>query len=764
MFAQTKNLSLLGFALLLACIFSLAYASQSGAATLTTVTSNADSGTGTLREAVVTADSNGEPDTITFDLLEGQRTITLTSGQISFTEAQETTVDGGGVVTVSGNDSSRVFDVGADASLTVRGLTVRDGSAPVGGDDFERSGGGIRNSGTLTIVGSNLTGNSADRDGGGIFDRGGVLSVVGTTVSDNTAPEDYGGGIYMSNGTMTIDRSTVSGNSSAFGGGILSNTDLEGERTTITNSTISGNTASDDEEGGSGIFNVDGLTVIEHSTITGNTAPDGVGSGVASFSDDFTRTEVLSTIISGNDNTDVDFVYDPTVNSFVSDGYNVIGDGNATGAFDQPGDVTGVSDPGLGPLADNGGPTFTHALLPGSPAVDRVAAGECPPPTEDQRGRDRPKDGDGDARALCDSGSFELERDYGSVRFASATYTVNEGAGTATITVTRTGGTDGEVSVDYATSDGTATARQDYLARSGTLTFAEGQRSLSFTVPIENDAVDEAKETVRLALSNVRGGATLGAPTNAILTITDNDTIPSLSISDETLTEGDDGTRNATFTVRLSVFSARTVTVGYATDGGTATSPADYKAESGTLTFSPGQTQKTVTVSVKGDSSCEPDETFFVRLSRPTNATISDRSGTGIIANDDDSDECTIVGTDARDALLGKAGRDVICALGGDDTVLALGGDDVVRGGPGNDTVDSSAGSDTVYGGEGDDVITGGDGNDSLVGGTGKDVIGGQAGDDVLDAMDGSGGDELYGGSGADTCRRDRGDKVEGCP
>ncbi|MBA2714247.1 MAG: right-handed parallel beta-helix repeat-containing protein, partial [Rubrobacteraceae bacterium] len=280
MFAQTKNLSLLGFALLLACIFSLAYASQSGAATLTTVTSNADSGTGTLREAVATADSNGEPDTITFDLLEGQRTITLTSGQISFTEAQETTVDGGGVVTVSGNDSSRVFDVGADASLTVRGLTVRDGSALVGGDDFDLSGGGIRSSGTLTIVGSNLTGNSADWDGGGIFNRGGVLSVVGTTVSDNTAPEGYGGGIWMSNGTMTIDRSTVSGNTASdTGGGIVSRTDLEAERTTITNSTISGNTASDDEEGGSGIFNVDGLTVIEHSTITGNTAPDGVGSG-----------------------------------------------------------------------------------------------------------------------------------------------------------------------------------------------------------------------------------------------------------------------------------------------------------------------------------------------------------------------------------------------------------------------------------------------------------------------------------------------------
>jgi hypothetical protein len=162
---------------------------------------------------------------------------------------------------------------------------------------------------------------------------------------------------------------------------------------------------------GGGVYNDDGLSVIEFSTITNNTAPDGEGSGVASWGDDptITRTDVLSTIISANTNTDVDFVND-TTNTFVSNGYNLIGSGNATGAFNQTGDQTGVTDPGLGALDDNGGPTQTHALLTGSPAIDKgPPSTSCPPPDTDQRGVSRPQDGDADATPVCDIGSFELE-------------------------------------------------------------------------------------------------------------------------------------------------------------------------------------------------------------------------------------------------------------------------------------------------------------------------------------------------------------------
>jgi hypothetical protein len=94
--------------------------------------------------------------------------------------------------------------------------------------------------------------------------------------------------------------------------------------------------------------------------------------------------------IAANTGTGVDFVFGFGANSFDSDGDNLIGDGNATGAFTQGGDQTAVADPGLGPLADNGGPTQTHAPLAGSPAIDAVT-GTCPPPDTDQRGVTRPQ-------------------------------------------------------------------------------------------------------------------------------------------------------------------------------------------------------------------------------------------------------------------------------------------------------------------------------------------------------------------------------------
>ena len=131
------------------------------------------------------------------------------------------------------------------------------------------------------------------------------------------------------------------------------------------------------------------------------------GSGAASVGSAITRTEVLSTIISANPGTDVD-VGQPN-NTFVSKGYNLIGTGNATGAFNQTGDQVGVTDPRLGPLADNGGPTHTHALLtdsPASPAIDAIPqeTNGCGTTfTEDQRGVSRPQG------SACDIGAYEFE-------------------------------------------------------------------------------------------------------------------------------------------------------------------------------------------------------------------------------------------------------------------------------------------------------------------------------------------------------------------
>ncbi len=221
-----------------------------------------------------------------------------------------------------------------------------------------------------------------------------------------------------------------------------------------------------------------------------------------------------------------------------------------------------------------------------------------------------------------------------------ATYSVNENAGTATIDVRGLGNIADAVSVNYATSNGTAMAGSDYTATSGTLTFMPGDPiSKSFTIPIIDNALNEPDETVNLTLSNPTGGSMLGVPNTAILTIIDNDPDPNpqptIAVNDVTLSEGNSGTTNFNFTVSLSTPLPQTITVNYATADGTATAGSDYTATSGTLTFVPGQTAQLVTVGVNGDAQVEPDETFSVNLTNPVNATISDGLGSGTIINDD---------------------------------------------------------------------------------------------------------------------------------
>ena len=235
----------------------------------------------------------------------------------------------------------------------------------------------------------------------------------------------------------------------------------------------------------------------------------------------------------------------------------------------------------------------------------------------------------------------------GSLQFSLATYSVMENGGSATITVTRTNGSEGTVTIDYATSDATATAGSDYTATSGTLSFATGETSKTFSVSVINDLTDELNETVNLALSNPTGGATLGTPNSAILTIVDDDPPASLSISDATQAEGNSGTSTITFTVSLTPASALTAMVNYATSDGTATAGSDYVTNSGTLTFAPGVTSQTVSVTINGDTTTEQNETFFVNLTSPVNAVVTDSQALGTITNDDFLDHFTIYAADS---------------------------------------------------------------------------------------------------------------------
>ena len=214
--------------------------------------------------------------------------------------------------------------------------------------------------------------------------------------------------------------------------------------------------------------------------------------------------------------------------------------------------------------------------------------------------------------------------------------TVTEGdSGTtsATFTVTLAPASGQNVSVDYSTADGTATAPADYAATSGTLTFAPGQTTRPVSVQVAGDTVDEINETFTVNLSNAVNAAI--ADGTGLGTILDDDSLPALSINDVTVTESDAGTTSATFTVGLNAPSSHAISVDYGTADGTATAPADYAAGSGSLTFAAGQTSKQVTVLVNGDLLDEANETYFVNLSNPTNATIDDGQGLGTITDND---------------------------------------------------------------------------------------------------------------------------------
>ena len=211
------------------------------------------------------------------------------------------------------------------------------------------------------------------------------------------------------------------------------------------------------------------------------------------------------------------------------------------------------------------------------------------------------------------------------------------GAADLTFTVTLSAASGKQVTVDWADAGaGTATSGTDYAAvAGGTLAFAEGETSKSFTVSVTDDALDEADETVVASLSNARN-ATVSTATG-MGTIVDDDAAPTLSIDSPSVAEGDGGSADLTFTATLSAASGRRVTVDYADAGtGTATSGTDYAAVAGgTLAFAEGETSKSFTVSVTGDVLDEADETVVAALSSPTNATISTATGTGTIIDDD---------------------------------------------------------------------------------------------------------------------------------
>ena len=181
--------------------------------------------------------------------------------------------------------------------------------------------------------------------------------------------------------------------------------------------------------------------------------------------------------------------------------------------------------------------------------------------------------------------------------FSRATYSAKESSAKATITVLRSGPTGGTVSVQYATSDGTARAGVDYVATSGTLTFTPGVTQRTFSVKPINNSIGDGNRTVNLTLSNPGGGALLGAPTTAVLVIVNDDVAGSVRFQNSSYAVRASG-GSITIQVHRDAGNAGGVTVNYATSNGTAVAGVDYVATSGTLTFGAGVNDKTFTISL----------------------------------------------------------------------------------------------------------------------------------------------------------------------
>jgi Ca2+-binding RTX toxin-like protein len=374
----------------------------------------------------------------------------------------------------------------------------------------------------------------------------------------------------------------------------------------ISNTTIANN--SSDLDGG-GVVSIDGgITEVRNSIVAGNVANNVTGSSV-------------------NRDNDVR-------GAFVSRRTNFIGDAGSSSGFvnglfgDQIGAEAAPLDPGIGVLDFNGGKTQTHELQLLSPAID---AGEnSGGPANDQRNGRRPTDD------TADIGAFEIQQN--SMRINDAMVVEgNSGATELVFSVVLDRAAAVPISVNYGTIQGTATQGSDFLATTGTIFFAPDELTQTITVEVNGDTTTEANEEFIVQLFS---------PANAVLTdaqgvgtILNDDAI--VTFADVVVTEGDSGTATATFNVVLSNGTSEPISLGYQTVAGTATPGlsaigGDYIETNGTLTFASGETSKSFTVTVNGDTTVEDVETFVANLTLTSGSLqLPDPQATGIIQNDD---------------------------------------------------------------------------------------------------------------------------------
>jgi CSLREA domain-containing protein len=321
----------------------------------------------------------------------GSMTISNTIFSENASGGEAGAIDNVGSMTIINSIFSANISAGGGGAIR-NGGSISIHESFFSGNHSDTNGGAISNEGSIVIINSTISENSSNGAGGAIDNwiySDGEMIVNNSTISGNTAASAAGG--INSKGNATIMNSAIFGNNSPYGGGIYNKDTIEVTTLSIINSTISTNTAS---LKGGGIYNL-GLLFLTNNTISDNNSPIGGGVFGKYGNVDFVNTIVANSLSGGDCTADGGTISDS--------GHNLDSDGTC-GLNPAKGSLPNT-DPMLESLQDKGGPTLTHALLDGSPAIDAGDNTHCP--ATDQRGMHRPLDGNGDGLFVCDIGAFE---------------------------------------------------------------------------------------------------------------------------------------------------------------------------------------------------------------------------------------------------------------------------------------------------------------------------------------------------------------------
>lgn len=644
------------------------------------VTTKNDDGAGSLRQAVKDVCDGGQ---IGFGLPPGSY-ITLLTGELYIGKSLQLIGPGSATLALRSLNDGRLLRISSDVTVQISDLSLLNGLATDGTGDISE-GGAILNEGTLTLTGVTVIGNSAAAPGrgGGIANIGGAVTIVAGIFADNLADGDNGAGdggaiyndangsitiagtTFLANaayangggidnhGALTITHSALSENNSfaggaianrggelslthsiifqntanVYGGGILNTGSL-----LVASSTISGNEAA----GGGGVHNDGGELTITHSTVALNEATKGGGiSGIEA------GTVALQNSIIAQNSGEECALPDAVV---LSQGHNLAGD--ASCHLTEASDLT-QQDARLGPLLLNGGDTETHALLPGSPALD---AGQCPANSVDQRGQLRPVDipSLSDSGNGCDIGAYEASNTPLSLTVdimgeppllpgQPVTYTLrfqNEG--------------DTLVSQAFITNTLSLPLTDMTFTSSGVaVTPVAGPTPVWQVANISSGAGGVITVTARVSaaltadvlLSNsamIRGHSNLTDFADGWGEDSIGVAVPQLAFAVESY-QAPENAGTATITIALvGTNPFAPAIVSYETLAGTAIPGEDYLPVSGQLTIPPGASQQTFSVSILDNAQADGSRSLTLRLSDPSGAALGATASAQLTVTDND--------------------------------------------------------------------------------------------------------------------------------